>query len=75
MSHNVGETVSMDREAFLKALEFRGARIVLQRLGDGFTRVEEFDGRHRIYKAMVLDEQADIIEENFRETGGEVKWK
>lgn len=78
MRHNVGETVSMDREAFLKALEFRGDRLELHRFGDGFTRVEEFDGDHRIYKAMVLDTQADIIEENFTaETGGQgtVQWK
>ena len=75
MPHNVGETIKLaraDREAFLKALDFRGDRLVLKRLGDGYTRVEEFDGGSRIYKAVVLNEQADIIEENFE---GKVIWK
>ena len=61
-----------DPEVFAEALDLTGNRLVLHRFGDGFTRVEEYRGRRRILKSMMLDEQADIIEENF---DGQVEWE
>jgi len=76
--HRLIDVASLYRgnhEEFVEALHFAGDLLVLRRFGDGFTGVEEFVGRRRIAKTQVLDEQADIIEENFLERGGVVKWK
>ncbi len=64
-----------DPEAFAEALRFEGDRLELLRGGDGFTRIDEYKGRRRIFRRWVEVDVAEWIAEDFEERGGTVQWK
>lgn len=75
MSHNVGETVSMDREAFLKALDFQGDLLKVYGIDNALVRINEFIGGECIFERTVPQEAARIIIEEFERQGRAVTFR
>lgn len=75
MPHNVGETVRMDRAAFLKALDFRGDLLKVYGIDDTLVRINEFKGQKCVFERTVPQEAARIIIEEFERRGGKTVYR